>query len=264
MVRFSFVPGEPRRYSAPTNAYRKLYRMIRVVSYDAREFFGDAIAAAESARLEYYTQRKDDAMASARGLISALHNRRPLTKQTGRKKRNEGKNLERLRDTFEKSKLVAKLSQVIIENAEAWELSKASPVSFDGNDEVNASMFGASSDSRVFLYCNSILEIRGPYDKNQAKILIKRYIDRKLRSVEALEVRADLVNANEPEYERTGIPKIVRETVWKRDRGRCVQCGSVHELEYDHIIPVSKGGSSTDRNIQLLCLPCNRTKSDNI
>jgi 5-methylcytosine-specific restriction endonuclease McrA len=52
--------------------------------------------------------------------------------------------------------------------------------------------------------------------------------------------------------------------VWQRDGGKCVECGSNQNLEYDHIIPFSKGGSNTDRNIQLLCESCNRLKSHKI
>ncbi len=56
----------------------------------------------------------------------------------------------------------------------------------------------------------------------------------------------------------------VRLKVWRRDEGKCVKCGSLEKLEYDHIIPVSKGGSNTERNVRLLCEKCNRTKSDGI
>ena len=56
----------------------------------------------------------------------------------------------------------------------------------------------------------------------------------------------------------------VRLKVWRRDEGKCVKCGCQEKLEYDHIIPVSKGGSNTERNIQLLCEKCNRSKSANI
>lgn len=52
----------------------------------------------------------------------------------------------------------------------------------------------------------------------------------------------------------------VRNEVWRRDEGRCVVCGSRERLEYDHIIPVAMGGSSTARNVQLLCEACNRQK----
>jgi 5-methylcytosine-specific restriction endonuclease McrA len=55
-------------------------------------------------------------------------------------------------------------------------------------------------------------------------------------------------------------PDVKRE-VWRRDQGRCVQCGSQAFLEFDHIIPFSMGGSNTARNIQVLCQECNRQKS---
>lgn len=62
---------------------------------------------------------------------------------------------------------------------------------------------------------------------------------------------------------RAPIPDDVKMFVWNRDEGKCAKCGSQFNLEYDHIIPVSKGGSNTARNIQLLCEPCNRKKSNN-
>ena len=60
------------------------------------------------------------------------------------------------------------------------------------------------------------------------------------------------------------IPFEVRIKVWRRDNGKCVKCGSRQNLEFDHIIPVSKGGSNTARNVELLCENCNRLKSDSI
>ncbi|MEQ1558823.1 MAG: HNH endonuclease [Methyloglobulus sp.] len=60
------------------------------------------------------------------------------------------------------------------------------------------------------------------------------------------------------------VPSSVKIAVWRRDNGKCVECGSNEKLEYDHIIPVSKDGSNTERNIQLLCEKCNRKKSANI
>ncbi len=63
---------------------------------------------------------------------------------------------------------------------------------------------------------------------------------------------------------REKIPRHVQLFVWQRDQGKCVMCGSRENLEFDHIIPVAKGGSSTERNVQLLCELCNRAKSDSI
>ena len=60
------------------------------------------------------------------------------------------------------------------------------------------------------------------------------------------------------------LPEKVRHEVWRRDEGKCCICGSNEKLEFDHIIPFSKGGSNTTRNIQLLCEVCNRQKSAKI
>lgn len=60
------------------------------------------------------------------------------------------------------------------------------------------------------------------------------------------------------------ISQAVMDKVWRRDEGKCVQCGSQENLEFDHIIPFSKNGSNTYRNIQLLCESCNRKKSAKI
>ncbi len=71
-------------------------------------------------------------------------------------------------------------------------------------------------------------------------------------------------NNNSQPFERQPIPDDVKMFVWQRDGGHCAKCGSQEKLEYDHIIPVSKGGSNTARNIQLLCEKCNRSKGANI
>lgn len=63
---------------------------------------------------------------------------------------------------------------------------------------------------------------------------------------------------------REPIPQDIQDAVWRRDNGRCVKCGSQENLEFDHIIPFSKGRSNSIRNLQLLCEKCNREKSNHI
>jgi HNH endonuclease len=68
----------------------------------------------------------------------------------------------------------------------------------------------------------------------------------------------------ELEYNRM-IPSSVKLKVWKRDKGRCVECGKPDNLHFDHIIPFSKGGSSlVVENIQILCARHNLQKRDKI
>lgn len=60
------------------------------------------------------------------------------------------------------------------------------------------------------------------------------------------------------------IPDYVKVAVWQKDGGQCVKCGATDYLEYDHIIPFSKGGANSENNIQLLCRKCNLAKSGEI
>ena len=60
----------------------------------------------------------------------------------------------------------------------------------------------------------------------------------------------------------------LRYQVLKRDNFKCCACGASPakdpsvELHIDHIIPWSKGGESTLKNLQTLCSKCNIGKSD--
>jgi hypothetical protein len=58
------------------------------------------------------------------------------------------------------------------------------------------------------------------------------------------------------------ISETTKKIVYARDNGKCQCCGSYQNLEYDHIIPYSCGGSNKASNIQLLCQKCNRSKSN--
>jgi hypothetical protein len=85
--------------------------------------------------------------------------------------------------------------------------------------------------------------------------------------VVGVEARGDAERGTSPRdvgFVREAIPERVRHEVWRRDGGRCVDCGSRERLEFDHIIPISKGGSNTARNIELRCEACNRRKSASI
>ena len=55
----------------------------------------------------------------------------------------------------------------------------------------------------------------------------------------------------------------LRAACFHRDGYRCVSCGARHELQADHVVPLSRGGAPLDlANLQTLCRPCNSAKSD--
>lgn len=84
-----------------------------------------------------------------------------------------------------------------------------------------------------------------------------------LRMAVAISKQRIVVNASGERPSRH-ISRDVRQRVWQTYGGRCVDCGASDYLEYDHIIPHSKGGSNDENNIQLLCRRCNLKKSDHI
>ena len=62
----------------------------------------------------------------------------------------------------------------------------------------------------------------------------------------------------------------LREKIKERDKFTCKNCGNSTKdepnllLEIDHIIPLSRGGMTTENNLQTLCWRCNRKKGSKI
>ena len=72
--------------------------------------------------------------------------------------------------------------------------------------------------------------------------------------------RAELESLEESYGSDRYVEPDVRRAALEEAGGRCVHCGSDNDLEFDHVIPHSRGGSSGLENIQVLCRPCNRLK----
>ena len=90
-------------------------------------------------------------------------------------------------------------------------------------------------------------------------------LDRERRRRRTLERAHALMHARAaepltPAGRRTGITRAAKQAVWERCGGRCADCGGTQLLEFDHVIPLALGGSSSERNLQLLCADCNRAK----
>lgn len=67
------------------------------------------------------------------------------------------------------------------------------------------------------------------------------------------------------------IPAAIRREVLERDGGRCTfksdrgqRCGSQFGLEFDHIVPESRGGKSTTENLRLRCRTHNQLEADRV
>lgn len=125
---------------------------------------------------------------------------------------------------------------------------------------------------------DELIKAREVAKENELKEILKQEIlDKENEKIEKekirqlkTQVRKELIeegilsSLNDTDLKREPIPQDVLDKVWNRDGGKCVKCGSQEKIEFDHIIPFSKGGSNTYRNLQILCEKCNRGKSNNI
>ena len=129
----------------------------------------------------------------------------------------------------------------------------------------NEGLMRIMSNKCEFLYKNAIYKFdRYDYSDEELLLQILDLEDNERRKFERLKRKFELSQQMEKAPKRETIPEEVRVAVWRRDQGKCAKCGSRKNLEYDHIIPISKGGSNTVRNIELLCEECNRRKKDKI
>ncbi len=95
--------------------------------------------------------------------------------------------------------------------------------------------------------------------------------------------KAELINASKTKYLRTvshkfPLPSVIRivryihipyrgvvltrYNIFKRDNFECQYCGTCKDLTLDHVVPRSKGGKSTWKNLVTACKSCNARKGD--
>jgi hypothetical protein len=148
-----------------------------------------------------------------------------------------------------------------------WNESDKEPCSFSAkgtnpNGDWNGSKFHTIRiRGKCIIFKNAMFDVVGLYTKEEARLLVQKKYEAERSEVDFLKSRSDQTSSNS-ESGREHIPERIRNEVWRRDGGKCVECGSVFNLEFDHVIPVAKGGSNTARNLRILCESCNRRKSD--
>jgi hypothetical protein len=108
------------------------------------------------------------------------------------------------------------------------------------------------------------VECNAAFDPQELSLIVKHFVLRRQQQFKRVRREIETFENLGRVHYREVIPESVRVFVWQRDQGKCVQCGRREGLEFDHIIPIAEGGSSTERNIQLLCEHCNRSKGKTI
>ena len=97
------------------------------------------------------------------------------------------------------------------------------------------------------------------------------YVERNGRKVFKFKMRLSSVDDDQspptgiPTEFRRVIPSWVKQEVYKRDKGRCIECGATDELHFDHDLPFSRGGTGLKpANVRILCARHNLEKGAKI
>jgi len=61
---------------------------------------------------------------------------------------------------------------------------------------------------------------------------------------------------------KCGLEPFIAKKIFERDNYKCQnsECGATNDLTIDHKIPLSKGGTNNEDNLQTLCKICNLKK----
>ncbi len=136
-----------------------------------------------------------------------------------------------------------------------------------GKEELTSLFYDGSWDG-VWVYKDKVLftDIQKDLASQEDLLRMRHFLVKKEKELNkiAKEVEAFENFDKTQSAKREKIPDNVRLFVWQRDEGKCVKCSKKERLEFDHIIPVVEGGANTERNVQLLCESCNRSKGKSI
>jgi HNH endonuclease len=118
---------------------------------------------------------------------------------------------------------------------------------------------GVLASKRVWLFKDQLWTTAEKLAPDEVRALISAKElrrDRALARAKAEEARGVPLTKER----RRPIPREVMTELWQRDGAQCVECGAVQDLQVDHVIPLSLGGSGELSNLQILCAHCNQTK----
>lgn len=116
------------------------------------------------------------------------------------------------------------------------------------------------------------LDWGGLYDEFGKKTFDTKKLEREIQALMADEdvqgkkgIYTYVLTGNENLLNIRSFSDAQKREAYERQKGICKKCGKpfkFEEMEGDHITPWSKGGKTTPENCQMLCLDCNRQKSD--
>ncbi|MFQ5456169.1 MAG: HNH endonuclease [Nitrospirota bacterium] len=105
----------------------------------------------------------------------------------------------------------------------------------------------------IILLCQGKVEVLEVYDREIRGVSVSFKLPSVLRLLKIVKIN-----------NRHRKIKFSRLNIFTRDRYQCQYCGkrfNTHDLTFDHVMPIAKGGKKTWENIVTACWRCNNYKS---
>ena len=142
-------------------------------------------------------------------------------------------------------------------------------MSFSARGAESELLYHCSILQRLWFYSNFILYVnrqcRSHEDYEHIKLKVEEYVlergDEYKKLVNKID-RLRQISSNRMQINRKQISDHVLAFVLQRDLNKCVLCGDESNLQFDHILPFSKGGNNEPENLRVLCQQCNQSRGN--
>ena len=129
--------------------------------------------------------------------------------------------------------------------------------------------FGTNIIQRLWFYSNFLLYVnrqcRSEKDYEHIKLKVEEHVLERGDEYQKLVNKIDRlrqISSNRLQINRKQVSDHVLAFVLQRDLNKCVLCGDDSNLQFDHILPVSKGGNNEPENLRILCRQCNQSRGN--
>lgn len=119
-------------------------------------------------------------------------------------------------------------------------------------------------EATVFKTQASALKAKNHAPKKLKKYKIKEFPEKTVNS-KKLDLPEVKIDAEIGLDGRISFSQEIRNRVYNKAKGKCAYCGNFVQCDkftIDHIIPLSKGGTNDEENLQCCCKKCNQMKQD--
>lgn len=149
--------------------------------------------------------------------------------------------------------------------------SKPGDIVFDPFCGCATTLLAAANKGRRFIGCDvdeEVVDIALMRWEDQIDLLYEnkdKSVQESINITSEIPERTDNVKADEPpiEFTRTDVRQLYGKTLYGEQEGYCPGCKE-HEkfknMDVDHMVPRSRGGTNDLENLQLLCRKCNASK----